>query len=292
MFGAGAHNRRMKNSKVETDSGWVISGLRFAGMWVLAAGVVLGQVAPPSCPGPAGQPATPPSKQPSGPSEAEVRATAETGAADPTALVAAEPMENFGVARFRLADYANCVGDGGCYWSDLDAQTRRAEMALDAELKTKKPGERLAIVLDIDETSLSSYCEEKREAYGYIASMYNAWIISAEASIPIPGTVRLFNKARAEGVAVFFLTGRAEEQRQATERNLEAAGYHGWQGLRLRDSVETTMSTVAYKSLERKKIADAGYRILLNMGDQWSDLNGSPRGEVSVKLPNPFYYLP
>ncbi len=52
------------------------------------------------------------------------------------------------------------------------------------------------------------------------------------------------------------------------------------------------MATVEYKSEERKKIVDAGYRIVMSMGDQWSDLNGEPKAEISVKLPNPFYYLP
>ena len=51
-------------------------------------------------------------------------------------------------------------------------------------------------------------------------------------------------------------------------------------------------STAEYKSGERKKIVDAGYRIILNVGDQRSDLAGSPQAEVSVKLPNPFYYIP
>jgi predicted secreted acid phosphatase len=52
------------------------------------------------------------------------------------------------------------------------------------------------------------------------------------------------------------------------------------------------MATVEYKSEERKKIVDAGYRIVMSVGDQWSDLNGEPRAEISVKLPNPFYYIP
>jgi hypothetical protein len=36
----------------------------------------------------------------------------------------------------------------------------------------------------------------------------------------------------------------------------------------------------------------AGYRLILNIGDQYSDLFGEPQAEASVKLPNPFYYLP
>jgi hypothetical protein len=105
------------------------------------------------------------------PSVAAADATAEAAAADPSVLVAAEPMENFGVARYRLEDYADCVGTGGCYWADVDAQARRAEVELARVVAARKTGERLAMVLDIDETSLSNYCELKREDYGFICDV-------------------------------------------------------------------------------------------------------------------------
>jgi hypothetical protein len=111
----------------------------------------------------------------------------EEGAGDSHALLSAEPMENFGVTRYRVADYADCVGDGGCYWADLDAQYKRAEEALKIVAAKKKAGEKLAVVMDIDETSLSGYCEFARESYGYIGSMFNAWVVSPEASVAIPG---------------------------------------------------------------------------------------------------------
>jgi acid phosphatase len=263
--------------------------LRVVGVVVLAGGVSVAQVTPPVCPVSAGKTA---SARPVRPSVAAVEATAEAAAADVSVLLAAEPMENFGVARYRLEDYADCVGTGGCYWADVDAQARRAEVALDAVIAAKKTGERLAMVLDIDETSLSNYCEMKREDYGYISTLYNAWEVSPEADVALPGTLRLYRKAQAAGIDVFFITGRPEEQRAGTVRNLEAAGYTGWKGLALRKGTHKGMSTVQYKSEERRKIVDAGYRIVMSVGDQWSDLNGEPKAEISVKLPNPFYYLP
>ena len=108
----------------------------------------------------------------------------------------------------------------------------------------------------------------------------------------LPGTLRLFNKARAAGVEVSLLRGGREEQTAATAKNLRRRGIKGWKGLALREGPEKTMATVEYKSEERKKIVDAGYRIVMSVGDQWSDLNGEPKAEISVKLPNPFYYLP
>jgi acid phosphatase len=265
--------------------------LRLIGVVALAGGVCVAQVGPPVCPVPAARTA---SLRPATarPSMAAVEATAEAGAADASVLVAAEPMENFGVARYRLEDYAECVGTGGCYWVDVDAQARRAEAALDGIVAARKAGERLAIVLDIDETSLSNYCEMKREDYGFLSAMFNAWAVSPEADMALPGTLRLFNKARAAGIEVFFITGRPGEQRAATAKNLEAAGYKGWKGLALREGAQKAMATVEYKGQERKKIVDAGYRIVMNVGDQWSDLDGESKAEISVKLPNPFYYLP
>src|SRR3981189_1213585 len=101
--------------------------VRWVGVWALAGGVCVAQVGPPVCPVAAGKVAASGGRQAGArPTVAAVRATAGAAAADPSVLIAAEPMENFGVARYRLEDYAECVGTGGCYWADVDAQAKRA----------------------------------------------------------------------------------------------------------------------------------------------------------------------
>jgi hypothetical protein len=250
---------------------------------------------PPTCPG------VKPSSHHS--SAEKILEEQELGAQSDHALLAAEPLENFAIQRARLADYADCVVNGVCYWADLDAQYKRAEVALKEKEAAAKPGAKLAIVMDIDETSLSGYCEMQRENYGYIGSMFNSWVVSPDASVAIPGALRLFHEAKAAGVAVFFITGRpgvpdysaavpAADQTEATARNLETAGFHGWAGLALRKGGENLMPTIDYKSEERHRITDQGYTIVMSVGDQWSDLLGEPQAELSVKLPNPFYFLP
>jgi hypothetical protein len=232
---------------------------------------------------------------------AAAQAEQALGAGNPRALLADEPLENFEIARYRLADYADCVGGGGCYWADLDAQYKRAEAALAGQMAAAKAGEKLAVVMDIDETTLSSYCEMEREDFGYIGAMFNGWVVTPEAAVAIPGALRLFGEAKTAGLAVFFITGRPgiqaagssqADQTSATARNLEAAGFRGWTGLLLRNGDENSMSTIAYKSEERGKIVAKGYKIVMSLGDQWSDLLGDPQAEMSVKLPNPFYFLP
>lgn len=55
------------------------------------------------------------------------------------------------------------------------------------------------------------------------------------------------------------------------------------------DDVKT--NSLVFKSGERKKLVEQGYRIIGNTGDQWSDLLGSPEGNRTFKLPDPMYYI-
>lgn len=226
------------------------------------------------------------------PSVQEMLRRQEAANADPTFLLSPEPLDNIGALRFRLRDYADCTGDAGCYWDDVDAQAQRAIAVLEARAAQPHKRDHFAMVLDIDETSLTSYCEAVREDFGYIRPVYEAWIVSSDAVKPIPGTLRLFRRARALGVTVFFITGRPEAQRADTERNLRAAGYDGFEHASFKQVDQAGITTEAYKSGERARILRAGYTLVLNVGDQWNDLEGTPQAERSVKLPNPFYYLP
>ena len=224
--------------------------------------------------------------------EADALAIDRAGRKHPHFLSMPEP-ENFGIMRFRMEEYARCTDKSHCYWTDLQTQLDKARAELKRLVATRKGEEQLAMVLDIDETSLSSYCELLREGFGYFAVPYNQWEVSSDASIPIPGTLQLYNEALAQNVKVFFITGRPGSQLDATAANLRLAGYDRWTALILRDKDELDMDTTLYKSSERQKqIVDRHYRIILSVGDQWSDLNGKPEAEISVKLPNPFYFLP
>jgi acid phosphatase len=202
-----------------------------------------------------------------------------------------EPKPNLGKLKLDLLAYHDCTGDGGCYETDLKHQAELAIAFLDRRVTKAAPGEKLAVVLDIDETSLSNWDVEKQDDFGYIAKDWNDFEASGKAPA-IAGTLELFNDALKHGVSVFFITGRSEDQRDFTASNLKSVGYHDWGGLALRGPHPSTQSVTEYKSGERKKIVDAGYKIIVNMGDQISDLNGPAQAELSVKLPNPFYYIP
>ena len=191
-----------------------------------------------------------------------------------------------------IADYI----DSGRYDADV---ARVAGDAL-AWLEMRAPQvAKSAIVLDVDETSLSNWPAYRLNQWARIVDGpcdlahgpcgVRAWQAMARDPAIAP-TLQLAERARTLGVAVFFVTGRPPALRAATERNLRAQGYH-WTGLILLPKGAHFASAATFKSEARRHIAEQGYTILLTMGDQQSDLEGG-FAERTFKLPNPVYFLP
>jgi acid phosphatase len=151
-----------------------------------------------------------------------------------------------------------------------------------------RKAKKLAIVLDIDETSLSNL--SAIEADNFTFGTNSQAEATNEIGKAIPATLQLFNDAKARGVTVFFITGRGEANRAHTESNLTREGYSGWKQLYLKPA-GSTLTTVAYKTGARQDIESQGYKIIANIGDQYSDLAGG-HAASAFKLPNPFYFLP
>jgi HAD superfamily, subfamily IIIB (Acid phosphatase) len=149
-------------------------------------------------------------------------------------------------------------------------------------------GKRLALVLDIDETSLSNYSAINADNFTFGPNSQAE--ATNEIGVAIKPTLDLFNLAKKDGLAVFFITGRRENARAHTTSNLTREGYSAWTQLILKPDA-STQTTVAYKSGARAAIEQQGYRIVANVGDQYSDLAGGHE-DFAFKLPNPFYFLP
>jgi predicted secreted acid phosphatase len=146
----------------------------------------------------------------------------------------------------------------------------------------------LAVVLDIDETSLSNYSAINADNFTFGTNSQAE--ATNEIGKAIPPTLKLFNDAKSRGVALFFITGRGEASRAHTESNLTREGFSGWKQLYLKPA-GSTATTVAYKTASRQDIESQGYKIVANVGDQYSDLAGG-HSASAFKLPNPFYFLP
>jgi len=184
----------------------------------------------------------------------------------------------------------------GRYDEDVAKVIVAARAWLEERAKTAvKP----AIVLDIDETSLSNWPAYRINGWGRVVNGgcdlqqgpcgLRAWQALGQSKA-IPATVALARRARDLGVAVFFISARPPNLRQATERNLREQGYE-WTGLILLPEGAHFASAADFKTPERRKIAEQGYTIVLSVGDQESDLKGG-YAERTFKLPNPVYYIP
>jgi hypothetical protein len=178
-------------------------------------------------------------------------------------------------------------------------------------LRTRAPQvSKPAIVLDIDETSLSNWTRIKRDDFAYIpngacdlakvgeACGDIAWQQSGLAPALQP-TLDLFKAAKCTAgpgctpVAVFFVTGRYQstEAQVWTEKNLTNAGYRDWDGLYMRDPATRGRPVSEHKTRARIDIESKGFTIVANVGDQESDLAGE-HAERTFKVPNPFYFIP
>lgn len=207
------------------------------------------------------------------------------------------------------ADYVPVIRsyfDSGSYAADLADVGSRAKAFMVKQAKAirdaakrkcktirrKKPKRKcnknppLAVALDIDETSLSNYTELNTANFTNAQGALILAIASAD-SPAIGPTLDLYREARARGIAVFAVTGRPDSVGSFTRDNLNAAGYTDLAGIYFKPSGEPT---IAFKSASRAAIEQQGYRIVANVGDQESDLEGG-HADRSFKLPNPFYFI-
>jgi HAD superfamily, subfamily IIIB (Acid phosphatase) len=145
-----------------------------------------------------------------------------------------------------------------------------------------------AIVFDVDETLLSNYTAINADNFTFgPASQAEA---TNEIGTAIKPSLDLFNDAKARGITIFLITGRRENTRAHTTSNLTREGFTGYKQLVLKPDASTD-STVVYKSNARAAIEQQGFKIIANVGDQYSDLAGG-HSASAFKLANPFYFLP
>ena len=167
-----------------------------------------------------------------------------------------------------------------------------------------------AIVLDTDDTTLWTYdMEDGAMHFNFDPTLQNQWV--QDQKFPaVPGMADFVDKAAKLGFTIFGVTGRNDDQKTATLANLTKVGYGTsfaadkfytkWTGVGASQQpsyitcATTKCTTVEYKAGTRKYIESAAggaYNIVLNIGDQWSDLMGG-YADKTLKLPNPTYYLP
>ncbi|WND36003.1 HAD family acid phosphatase [Streptomyces sp. BB1-1-1] len=168
---------------------------------------------------------------------------------------------------------ATATGTAAAADVDYDTWQRDCKAVMDRALPYLKeriadagPGEKQAIVLDIDNTSLET-------DFGF--------------SYPQPANrpvLEAAQYAQEHGVALFFVTARPGIIEAPTEWNLDHAGYES-SGLHVRGFLDLFRDVAEYKTEQRAEIESKGYTIIANIGNSATDLSGG-HAEKTFKLPD------
>ncbi|MFE3167434.1 HAD family acid phosphatase [Streptomyces sp. NPDC059224] len=156
--------------------------------------------------------------------------------------------------------------DYATWQQDCQSVMDQALPYLKQRIAAAEPGERQAIVFDIDNTALET-------DFGF--------------SFPQPANKPVLNIARyaqEHGVSLFFVTARPGILYLPTEYNLEHDGYDV-SGLYVRGLFDLFKDVAAYKTAQRVDIENNGYTIIANIGNSATDLSGG-HAEKTYKLPD------
>ncbi|MFD6228610.1 HAD family acid phosphatase [Streptomyces sp. NPDC060232] len=158
--------------------------------------------------------------------------------------------------------------DYATWQREVAAIVDAARPAIEQRIANSPAGEKPALVLDIDNTSLET-------------DFHWFWTYPTPAITKVRA---LTQYAHARGVAVFFVTARPGIIHSLTEYNLKAVGYPV-SGLYVRDLPDLFEEVSAYKTAKRAEIEARGYTIIANIGNSPTDLVGG-HAERTVKLPD------
>ncbi|WP_338782117.1 HAD family acid phosphatase [Streptomyces sp. DG1A-41] len=156
--------------------------------------------------------------------------------------------------------------DYATWQKDCQAVMDQALPYLKQRIAAAKPGEKQAIVFDIDNTALET-------DFGF--------------SYPQPANKPVLEAARyaqERGVALFFVTARPDIIYSFTEYNLKQAGDQV-SGLYVRNFVDLFKNVAEYKTAQRVDVEKKGYTIIANIGNSATDLSGG-HAEKTYKLPD------
>ncbi|MFI9824917.1 HAD family acid phosphatase [Streptomyces sp. NPDC052013] len=156
--------------------------------------------------------------------------------------------------------------DYDTWQKDCRAVMDQALPYLKERIANPRPGEKQAIVLDIDNTALET-------DFGF--------------SFPQPANkpvLEVAQYAEERGVDLFFVTARPGIIYAPTEWNLDQAGYES-SGLYVRGFLDLFKNVADYKTAQRVAIERQGYTIIANIGNSPTDLSGG-HAEKTFKLPD------
>jgi 5'-nucleotidase (lipoprotein e(P4) family) len=175
---------------------------------------------------------------------------------------------------------------------------------LQTRINQMGPANKLAVIMDVDETVLNNSPLEAdliRKRQDFTPMAWDAWVKQCKAE-RLPGAVDFLNFAVSQGVEVFYITDRSASEYAATARNLKAQGFPMVDAAHLWPAEDSSG-----KEGRRQRVLAAGYTVLMLFGDslpdfstEFNETNSLDRiaavdkarnefGRKYIVLPNPMY---
>lgn len=179
------------------------------------------------------------------------------------------------------------------------AKMRLTEILKDETLKDQK----LAIITDIDETVLDNSPSEAKMIEldeEFSQELWGDWTDRGIAK-EVPGAANFLNFAHEQGVEVFYVTNRLEEEKKATLRNMKAVNFP------YADNDHILLRNETSSKKDRFEHVRKDYTVVIYLGDNLSDFthkfratSSTERNELAddlkdrfgvdfIVLPNPMY---
>ncbi|MGE7437127.1 HAD family acid phosphatase [Kitasatospora sp. NPDC001175] len=151
---------------------------------------------------------------------------------------------------------------GKSQWeSDVNAVAKPLMSYVQQRLAGSKPGDHLALVLDIDNTSLASHYDPGK---------------------PVKPVLAVTQYAHQHGAAILFATYRSDSSRRSTTMELHNAGYTV-DGLCMKTKSGAGKADVKLSC--RESFEKQGYTLVANIGNNDTDFKGG-HYEKGFELPN------
>ena len=190
-----------------------------------------------------------------------------------------------------------------CYQA-FNAAKRVVDDAVRKGFRKSKTSKAPAVVVDIDETMLDNSPLEAENLYkgkSFDPRAFSAWVELRKAKA-VPGAVEFANYAAKKGIAVIYISNRAESDKKATIDNLLAAGFPN-----VSEQTVLLSATGSGTKEPRRNSVTERFRIIALLGDDLNDMTDAFEklsvdqrlaatdrfredfGRRFIVLPNPMY---
>ncbi|MBT0724184.1 5'-nucleotidase, lipoprotein e(P4) family [Rosenbergiella sp. S61] len=131
-----------------------------------------------------------------------------------------------------------------------------------------KEGHSPAVIVDLDETMIDNSAYQAwaaQQQLPFTDATWSQWT-QAKQALAIPGAVDFARYVESHGGTIFYVSNRAEHDRQATAENLLALGFPGISAQTLLLNTSSSNKQARFDSIRAK-----GYQVVVYVGDNLND---------------------